>query len=120
MRGGETPGVHTSVHQGVVVYREGDYYGRVVNLAARLLGLAGRDELVVSETVASATAGRFAWESRGDHAIRGFSDPICVYRLLVESPRLTYEPAASTRLKLGQVAKAASWRSLFSAHRSPA
>jgi len=86
MRGGETPGVHTSVHQGVVVYREGDYYGRVVNLAARLLGLAGRDELVFSETVASATAGRFAWESRGDHAIRGFSDPICVYRLLVESP----------------------------------
>jgi len=82
MRGDDAPGVHASVHHGVVLYREGDYFGRAVNLAARLLGLAGRDELFASEAVVRATAGRFDWESLGDQDIRGFSEPVCVYRLV--------------------------------------
>ncbi len=86
MRGGGAPGVHAGVHQGVVLYREGDYFGRAVNLAARLLGLAGRDEILASEAVVRATAGRFDWESCGTQGIRGFGEPICVYRLRSISP----------------------------------
>ena len=86
MRGAGAPGVHASVHHGVVLYREGDYFGRAVNLAARLLGLAGRDEIFASEAVVRATAGRFDWESRATQAIRGFSEPICVYRLRSAAP----------------------------------
>jgi adenylate cyclase len=82
MRGGGSPGVHASVHQGVVLYREGDYYGQAVNLAARLLGIAARDELLATEGVVRVTEGRFDWQSHGDHAIRGFSDPVAVYRLV--------------------------------------
>jgi adenylate cyclase len=81
MRGGGAPGVHASVHHGVVLYREGDYYGQAVNLTARLLGLAGRDELLASEAVVRATEGHFDWEPRGSHSIRGFAEPIEVYRL---------------------------------------
>jgi adenylate cyclase len=81
MRGGGAPGVHAGVHHGVVLYREGDYFGSAVNLAARLLGLAGRDELLASEAIVRATAGRFDWESRGSQDIRGFGEPVCVYRL---------------------------------------
>ena len=81
MRGGGSPGVHAGVHHGVVLYREGDYFGGAVNLAARLLGLAGRDELLASEAVVRATASRFDWESRGGQDIRGFSEPVGVYRL---------------------------------------
>ncbi len=83
MRGEGAPGVHAGVHQGVVLYREGDYFGSAVNLAARLLGLAGRDELFASETVVHATADCFDWELRGSQDIRGFSQPVCVYRLPV-------------------------------------
>jgi len=86
MRGGGAPGVHAGVHHGVVLYREGDYFGRAVNLAARLLGLAGRDELIASEAVVRATAGRFDWESRGSQGIRGFGEPVSVYRLRSASP----------------------------------
>ena len=81
MRGGGAPGVHAGVHHGVVLYRQGDYFGGAVNLASRLLGLAGRDELFASEAVVRATAGRFDWESRGTQDIRGFSEPVGVYRL---------------------------------------
>ena len=86
MRGAGAPGVHAGVHHGVVLYREGDYFGGAVNLAARLLGLAGRDELFASEAVVRATAGRFDWESRGSQNIRGFSESVCVYRLRSTSP----------------------------------
>ncbi len=86
MRGGGAPGVHIGVHHGVVLYREGDYFGGAVNFAARLLRLAGRDELFASEAIVRATAGRFAWESRGHQDIRGFTEPICVYRLRSTSP----------------------------------
>jgi len=81
MRGGGSPGVHAGVHHGVVLYRQGDYFGGAVNLAARLLGLAERDELLASEAVVRATAGRFDWESRGVQDIRGFTEPVGVYRL---------------------------------------
>jgi adenylate cyclase len=86
MRGGGAPGVHAGVHRGVVLYREGDYFGRAVNLAARLLGLAGRDEIFASDAVVHATAGRFDWESRGTQVIRGLGEPVCVYRLRSTSP----------------------------------
>ena len=86
MRGAGAPGVHAGVHQGVVLYREGDYFGRAVNLAARLLGLAGRDEIFASEEVVHATAGRFDWESDGPRGIRGFGESVCVYRLRAASP----------------------------------
>jgi adenylate cyclase len=86
MRGGGAPGVHAGVHHGVALYREGDYFGGAVNLAARLLGLAGRDELFASEAVVRATAGRFDWESRGSLDIRGFGEPISAYRLRSASP----------------------------------
>ena len=78
--------MHAGVHHGVVLYREGDYFGRAVNFAARLLGLAGRDELFASDAVVRATAGHFDWDSRGTQAIRGFGGPVCVYSLRSACP----------------------------------
>ena len=83
MRSDDTPGVHASVHHGVALYREGDYFGKAVNLAARLLGQAGRGELVTSDAVARATEGRFDWEHLGSRRIRGVSEPVDVYRLRI-------------------------------------
>ena len=83
MRSDDTPGVHASVHHGVALYREGDYFGKAVNLAARLLGQAGRGELVASEAVARATEGLFDWEHLGSRRIRGLSEPVEAYRLRI-------------------------------------
>ncbi|MDQ6731793.1 MAG: adenylate/guanylate cyclase domain-containing protein [Actinomycetota bacterium] len=81
MRGGGAPGVHAGVHHGVALYREGDYFGGAVNLASRLLRLAGRDELFASEVVMRATLGRFDWKARGRQDIRGFRESVSVYCL---------------------------------------
>jgi class 3 adenylate cyclase len=74
-------GVHASVHHGVAVAREGDYFGEAVNLAARLLDVAERDELVATPTVADACGGRSRWESVGVRSFRGVSEPVEVLRL---------------------------------------
>jgi adenylate cyclase len=56
MREGAAIGVHASAHHAVALYREGDYFGKSVNLAARLLAVAGRDVLVATKPVVDATA----------------------------------------------------------------
>ena len=83
MRGRDVPGVHASVHQGLVIAREGDFFGGAVNLAARLLAFAGRDELAATEAVVGhASSAAFKWESIGECEVRGVAAPLSIYRLL--------------------------------------
>jgi adenylate cyclase len=78
---GPGPTAHVSVHEGAAIAREGDYFGGAVDLAARLLTVAGRDELVATRAVVEATESKFAWETRGSHRIRGISEPVDVFCL---------------------------------------
>lgn len=55
--------------------------GDSVNLAARLQGLAGPDETLISETVRRQTAGRFAVASLGPQRLRGIERPVEVWRV---------------------------------------
>ena len=76
------PSIHASVHEGPAVFRGGDYFGRTVNLAARLLGLSGSTELLATSTVVRSTSGSFEWEPRVTTHIRGFREPIELCRLV--------------------------------------
>ena len=80
MRAPGQPGIHASVHHGAAVPREGDYFGRAVNLAARLLALAERDELLATTPVVESCPG-LGWEHCRTERVRGFSDEVQVYRL---------------------------------------
>jgi class 3 adenylate cyclase len=77
------PELHVGVSAGPVVQRDGDYFGRTVNLAARLSGAAGPGEIVANEVVAS-TAGERRFVALGMLELKGFLRPIAAYRL--ESP----------------------------------
>ncbi len=46
------PPAHVGVNAGPVVFRDGDYFGRTVNIAARIAARAGPGEVVVSDEVA--------------------------------------------------------------------
>lgn len=82
MRGTELPGVHAGVHRGVAIARGGDYFGGSVNLAARLLAIAGRDELIATDEVVQACGDEFAWERADARAVRGVPSPVVVHRLV--------------------------------------
>ncbi len=58
--------------------------GETLNLAARLEGVAGPGEIVISEATQRLCGGMFAYEERGDIILKGFPEPVTIYRLLGE------------------------------------
>jgi adenylate cyclase len=92
MRTPGLPGVHASVHRGTAIARSGDYFGGAVNVAARLLALARRDELLATAEVVEACGDAHAWTPTGERTLRGVTTPVSVYRLA--SPRIPATPPA--------------------------
>jgi adenylate cyclase len=52
------PPAHVGLHTGPVVYQEGDYFGRTVNIAARIADYARPGEVLVSQEVVEAPTER--------------------------------------------------------------
>jgi adenylate cyclase len=48
------PPAHVGIHAGPVIFQEGDYFGRTVNLAARIAAYARPCEVLVSQEVVNA------------------------------------------------------------------
>jgi adenylate cyclase len=51
------PPAHVGIHAGPVIFQEGDYFGRTVNLAARIAEYARPGEVLVSQEVVDAAEG---------------------------------------------------------------
>jgi class 3 adenylate cyclase len=66
---------------GVVLSLEGDYFGPVVNLAARLVSMAAAGEILVTDDVVARIGGAIESDALGARPIRGFSREIEVARL---------------------------------------
>jgi adenylate cyclase len=73
------PAVRVGLAAGEVLNRDGDYYGSVVNLAARLVDLAEPGQILLSESAAAGDVD--AVEAVGPVEVKGFADPVAVYRL---------------------------------------
>jgi class 3 adenylate cyclase len=69
------------VSAGTVLALDGDYFGPVVNLAARLVALAEPGDTLVSDTVAELLGERRAVVPLGPVSLRGFRDPVAVARI---------------------------------------
>ena len=69
------------VHYGETIYRDGDYYGRNVNLAARIVTRAEGGEVLVSEPVYELMPPdpKLSFEPIGEVELKGFSQPVRLY-----------------------------------------
>jgi adenylate cyclase len=66
------PPAHVGIHAGPVVFQEGDYFGRTVNLAARIGDCARPGEVLVSqEVVDAADGGPVAFTEVGPVELKG-------------------------------------------------
>jgi adenylate cyclase len=75
-----TPAPRIGIHQGAALYRDGDYYGREVNRAARVVARAAGGEVLVTHPVvhmAGMATGpeRLRFELIGEVVLKGFSEP---------------------------------------------
>ena len=76
------PRVRIGLACGSVLSLYGDYFGDVVNLAARLVALANPGTVVVSEAVATGAGDAWRFERLPEQALKGFGAPPAVFRLL--------------------------------------
>jgi adenylate cyclase len=76
----DLPGTHVGINAGPVVYENGDFYGRTVNIAARIAAHAEQGQVLVSEDVVRDGAGDDVEFSRvGPVAFKGVSRDVVVY-----------------------------------------
>ena len=69
------------INAGWVIAQDGDYFGRTVNVAARIADTAGPREVLVSEDARRcSTASKVAFELVGDVALKGISEPVRIHR----------------------------------------
>ncbi len=71
------PPAHVGVAAGPVVAQGGDYFGRTVNLAARIAARAGAGQVLVSDSVAkTASPQGVAFAAVGEVQLKGFARPV--------------------------------------------
>lgn len=72
------PAVRIGAHSGTALYREADYFGATVNIAARVASEAGRGEFLVTDAVhlAAGELPDVRFDRLGARALKGVADPI--------------------------------------------
>mgnify|MGYP003693572051 CR=1 FL=1 len=71
------PPAHVGIHAGPVVFQEGDYFGRTVNIAARIAEYARPGEVLVSQEVVDATdLDGVGVTAIGPVELKGVSEPL--------------------------------------------
>ena len=72
---------HAGMHAGAVIEHDGDYYGRTVNLASRVAGIANAGKVFVTGAVVSAvTTGDYTFDPLPEVELKGVSEPISLYQ----------------------------------------
>jgi class 3 adenylate cyclase len=78
------PALHIGLNVGPVVRRDGDYFGSVVNVAARVAAQAGPGEIVVTASLKDAMEdeGEPRFEEIGPTRLRNVARPLRLYRVI--------------------------------------
>jgi adenylate cyclase len=80
------PAIHAGVSAGPVVFQGGDYYGRTVNLAARIAAHATQGEVLTTDEVAEEAGGSgIVFEPIGAVELKGFVRPVALHRAVAQT-----------------------------------
>lgn len=77
------PLAHVGVNAGPMIYDEGDYFGRTVNIASRIASQAGSDRIFVGEDVLRhVTPSGFRLVEVGAFELKGIAKPLTLYEAI--------------------------------------
>lgn len=77
--------IRIGINVGEVLLADGEIYGSSINLASRVCNAAGPDRIFVTGIVKSRCENEnqlFCFQDKGKYVIKGFSDPIPLYKVL--------------------------------------
>jgi class 3 adenylate cyclase len=84
------PPVRAGVAFGAVLTREGDYFGSVVNLVARLVAVAEPNSVLIDSTLRSElSVAEWEMEDAGSPSLKGFDSPVHLFRVAQHIPAET-------------------------------
>jgi adenylate cyclase len=75
----ERPLPRIAVHCGVALFRDGDYYGRDLNIASRVAARSAGGEVLVTRPVVEVAGSHLEFERIGDVTLKGFSESTEVF-----------------------------------------
>ena len=79
------PSAHVGVNAGPMIYEEGDYFGRTVNIASRIASQAGPDQVFVGEDVLPhITPAGFRLVEVGAFDLKGITEPLTLYEAIYD------------------------------------
>ncbi|MDX6665979.1 MAG: adenylate cyclase [Solirubrobacteraceae bacterium] len=78
--GEDFPQLRVGVAAGEALGRAGDWYGRPVNLASRLTGIARAGSVLATGDVQELAPDRYAWSKAGVRSIKGVADAVPLWR----------------------------------------
>jgi adenylate cyclase len=80
----DMPAARVGINAGPVVFRDGDYFGRTVNLASKITEYARPREVLVSQDVVRETDDGVRFDPIGNIALRGLLEPVPLFRARAE------------------------------------
>ncbi len=75
----ERPLPRIAIHYGVALYRDGDYYGREVNIASRVAARSAAGEVLVTRPVVEGAGPHLEFERIAEVTLKGFSESTEVF-----------------------------------------
>lgn len=79
--GEEFPSLRAGIARGQAVVQGGDYYGRPVNLASRITGIAKPGSVLADTATRDAAPDAFEYSFAGERRLKGFESRIKLYRI---------------------------------------
>jgi adenylate cyclase len=79
-QGEDFPMLRAGVARGEAIGRGGDWYGRPVNVASRLTGVARPGSVLATESVYDEAEDAFTWSFAGKKKLKGVKEPLPLFR----------------------------------------
>lgn len=91
--------VRVGMHTGVAELRDGDYFGAVLNRAARIMSTAHGGQILLSVATAELVRGHLpqgvALREMGEHRLKGLLNPECLLQVVAPDLRADFPPLVS-------------------------
>lgn len=103
------PDVRLGAHVGTALYREGDYVGTTVNIAARVTAQASRGQFLVTDAVRAALDGSVPLTPAGGRSLKGLSVAVEVFEVAGDAGERPADPVCGMLLDPGTCTVTAEW-----------